>query len=140
MESVLNRQISCFKNYNTPGDPVTINLMTWLTATKYKNEVDRIRSLDEKPKRDAIKSQLPCITPSGIFSYRSQDSLLKHSGMIQIDLDGIDPIDIGYYKKELSKLPEIAYLGLSASGRGLWGLIPIPLCRAVIKPILKPYG
>lgn len=126
MESILDIEISCFKNYNTPGNPVTINLLTWLTATKYKNEVDRIRSLDEKPKRDAIKAQLPCITPSGIFTYRSQKNLIAHSGLIQIDLDGIDPSDIAHYKKELSKLPEIAYLGLSASGRGLWGVIPIP--------------
>lgn len=82
--------------------------------------------MDEKSKRDEKKAQLPGITPSGIFTYRSQNNLVKHSGLIQIDWDGIDPSDIVYNKKELSKLPEIAYLGLSASGRGLWGLIPIP--------------
>lgn len=66
------RQISCFKNYNTPGNPVSINLLTWLTNIKYKNKVDLIRSLDEKSKRDEIKAQLPGITPSGIFTYRKR--------------------------------------------------------------------
>jgi hypothetical protein len=129
-ESVLNVEVSCFRNYDTPQNPVTINLMTWLTSTKYKDKVEAIRSIDDKSKRDAIKATLPAITPSGIFSYRSQSSLLKHTGMIQIDLDLTEKNKLitnwKDLKSELIKLPEIAYLGKSASGRGYWGLIPIP--------------
>jgi hypothetical protein len=125
-KSVLDVEVSCFKNYNTAGNPANINLMTWLTSTKYKDKVDAIRSNPDKQSRDAIKSQLPAITPSGLFSYRSQSNLLSHSGLIQIDLDNLSEGDLDIFKKELQKIKNIAYLAKSVSGRGLWGLIPIP--------------
>lgn len=129
-ESVLNVEVSCFRNYDTPQNPVTINLMTWLTSTQYKEKVEALRAIDDKRERDAIKATLPAITPSGVFSYRSQSKLLKHSGLIQIDLDLTEKNKLitnwTDLKAELIKIPQIAYLGKSASGRGYWGLIPIP--------------
>ncbi len=130
MKSILDIEVSCFANYNTPSDPKTVNLLTWLTSTKYKEKVDLIRSLDDKNKRGEIKSTLPAITPSGLFTYRSQKDLVKHSGFIQIDIDraksNLEISNWNDLKKELIQVPQIAFLGLSASGRGYWGLIPIP--------------
>jgi hypothetical protein len=129
-ESVLNVEVSCFKNYDTPQDPKTINLMIWLTSTKYKDKVESIRSNNNKKERDSCKATLPAITPSGIFSYRRQDNLINHSGLIQIDIDLTEKNKLisnwENLKSELTKLPNIAYLGRSVSGRGYWGLIPIP--------------
>lgn len=129
-ESVLNVEVSCFKNYDTPQDPKTINLMIWLTSTKYKDKVEAIRSNNNKKERDSCKATLPAITPSGIFSYRRQDNLINHSGLIQIDIDLTEKNKLisnwENLKSELTKLPNIAYLGRSVSGRGYWGLIPIP--------------
>lgn len=130
MKSILDIEVSCFKNYSVPSDPKTVNLLSWLTSTKYKDKVDLIRTLDDKKERDGIKATLPAITPSGLFTYRSQKDLVKHSGFIQIDIDrSKNNLDISNWddiRTELSKLPNIAYLGLSVSGRGFWGLIPIP--------------
>ena len=133
MKSILDIEVSCFKNYIIPENPKTVNLLQWLSSTKYQSQVDTIRSLDIKEERDALKAKLPCITPSGLFTYRSQNKLVKHSGFIQIDLDPVTKtkmnLEISNWddlKLELSKLSQIAYLGLSASGRGFWGLIPIP--------------
>ncbi|MFN3801339.1 BT4734/BF3469 family protein [Belliella pelovolcani] len=130
MKSILDTEISCFANYSTPSDPKTVNLLTWLTSTKHKDKVDLIRSLDNKSERGLIKSTLPAITPSGLFTYRDQKHLVRHSGFIQIDIDlageNIGILNWNELKNEISKLPQIAYLGLSASGRGYWGLIPIP--------------
>lgn len=129
-ESVLNVEVSCFRNYDTPQNPVTINLMTWLTSTKYKDKVEDLRAIDDKRDRDAIKATLPAITPSGIFSYRSQSKLIHHSGLIQIDIDlsNTNKLITNWtdLKSELINLGNISYLGKSASGRGYWGLIPIP--------------
>jgi hypothetical protein len=100
--------------------------MAWLTSSKYKDKVEAIRSTDDKQTRGELKSHLPAITPSGQFSYRSQNSLLSHSGLIQIDIDDLDEGDLEPIKKDLQTLDEIAYLGKSVSGRGLWGLIPMP--------------
>lgn len=129
-KSVLNIEVSCFKNYETPGNPAPINLLDWLTSTKHKEKVDKIRAIDEKSNRDKMKAQLPVITPSGTFSYRSQDKLINHSGLIQIDIDLSKRNSLitnwKDLKSELSKIPNMAYLGKSVSGLGYWGLIPIP--------------
>ncbi|GHB45656.1 BT4734/BF3469 family protein [Mongoliitalea lutea] len=135
MKSILDIEVSCFKDYEETAHPKTVNLLSWLTSTKYKDKVDLIRTLDDKKERDAIKSTLPAITPSAILKNRKRgiplmEKLVKHSGFIQIDIDksknnlGISNWDD--LKAELCKLPNIAYFGLSASGRGFWGLIPIP--------------
>jgi len=125
-KSVLDVEVSCFKNYNTPSNPANVSLIAWLTSSKYKDKVEAIRGTEDKQTRGELKSHLPAITPSGLFSYRSQNSLLIHSGLIQIDIDDLYEGDLEHIKKDLQKLDEIAYLGVSVSGKGLWGLIPIP--------------
>lgn len=125
--SVLNRTVSAYRNYETVK-PVDVNLLTWLNSDKYAAQVDEIRTIEDKPTRDKLKAQLPAITPSGKFSKRCKDGLLAHSGLMQVDIDLHHNEDIANFndlKAELSKLPEIAYCGLSVSGRGFWLLIPI---------------
>lgn len=129
MKSVLNVQVSCFKNYSEPKNPKSVNLLTWLSSEKYRSKVEEIQAIRDKASRDELKATLPAITPSGVFSYRSESRIVTHSGLIQIDLDFQDNIHIINWddlKSELIKLPEIAYLGKSVSGKGYWGLIPIP--------------
>jgi hypothetical protein len=130
-KSVLDVEVSCFKNYWEEKNPRNVNLIAWLTSTKYQYKVDVIRAIDDKAKRGEIKATLPAITPSGLFRTREtkvplQEKLISHSGLIQIDVDNLDKGDLKYIKKDLQTLDEIAYLGISVSGRGLWGLIPIP--------------
>lgn len=129
MESVLNVQISCFRNYWESKNPKSVNLLTWLTSEKHRFRVEEIRMVQDKAKRDELKATLPAITPSGVFLKRCESGIVTHSGLIQIDLDKQDNLHIGNWeglKSELIKLPEIAYLGKSVSGKGYWGLIPIP--------------
>jgi len=130
-KSVLDVTVSCFKNYWEEKNPRNVNLLSWLTSKKYQDKVDAIRAIDDKTKRGEIKATLPAITPSGLFKTREtkvplEEKLIKHSGLIQIDLDNLSEGDLDILKKELPKLKNIAYLGKSVSGRGLWGLIPIP--------------
>ncbi|MVM28446.1 hypothetical protein GO755_00275 [Spirosoma sp. HMF4905] len=126
----LNVEVSCFANYNTPGNPKPVNLYLWLINAKYRDRVLAIRAETEKLKRDALKATLPAITPSGVFTYRQTSSLVPggHSGFIQFDIDFKDNPHIRNYadlKAQLAKLPFVAYCGLSVSGTGYWGLVPI---------------
>ena len=128
MDSILNIEISCFQDCLTPDKPEKVNLLHWLTSNKHAAKVEQIRKVEDKAERNKLKKLLPAITPSGLFSYRKADSLLKHSGFMQIDIDFADNTHITNYdnlKTELSKIKNIAYLGLSVSGTGYWGLIPI---------------
>lgn len=126
--SILNTHVSCFANYDTPHSPVTVNLLTWLTSAKYKDKVEQIRSLPDKAARDALKATLPAITPGGIFTYRREDALMQYSGFIQFDIDLKDNkriLNYGPLRYTLGYITNVAYCGLSVSGQGYWGLIPV---------------
>ncbi len=126
-DSILNIEVSCFKHYKS-HDHHSVNLLQWLQSTKYKKEVDAIRQIESKTDRDELKAKLPAITPSGLFSQRNAEGLIKHSGFIAIDIDFKDNKQIDNYvdlKNELKKIKHIAYVGLSVSGNGYWALIPI---------------
>lgn len=127
MKSVLNVAVSYYKSYTDPN-PVDINLLTFINSRKYRDEVDFIRLIEDKKEKDAKKALLPAITPSGIFNYRNEAGLIKHSGLCQFDIDykGNQHIDnFEDLSHEIGKLPFIAYCGFSVSGMGIWGLFPI---------------
>lgn len=120
----LDTTVSLFANYATPDNPVDIPLMTFLRSKKYRRHVEAIRAEPDKKRRDRMKAQLPAITPSGTFTRRGNDHLIRHSGLICIDLDGKDNPGVMNWR-EICRLPEVAYLGLSVSGKGYWALIPL---------------
>lgn len=129
-KDVLNVPVSCFANYDTPTNPKTINLFTWLTSGKHRHKINALRLVESKAQRDAIKATLPAITPSGVFTYRKESGIIagSHTRLIQFDIDLKDNPNIRNYgdlKAQISKLPFVAYCALSASGKGYWGLVPI---------------
>ena len=127
-DSILNRTVSCFRNYfSVEARPV--NLLTWLCSAKYADKVSEIRAIDDKEARDRMKAQLPAITPCGVFSVRSREGITAYSGFVQFDIDfceqnaGIENWET--LSIELRKIKNIAYCGQSVSGRGYWGLVPV---------------
>jgi len=127
-DNIFQKKISCFKSYLKADSPKTITINQWLKSPKYKKEVELIRTVTDKSKRDKLKARLPAITPSGIFSYREEKHLIQHSGLIQFDIDFKENKHINNYpnlKEQLCRIQNVAYCGLSVSGNGFWGLIPI---------------
>ncbi|MEM8523611.1 MAG: BT4734/BF3469 family protein [Bacteroidota bacterium] len=127
-KNVTNIEVSCFKNYKTVDNPKRVKLYSWLTSSKYKKEVQVIRSTADKAEQKRLKSLLPAITPSGIFTERKSEKLVQHSGLICLDIDLQDNQNISnycYLDKEIEKIENVAYCGLSVSGLGLFVLIPI---------------
>ena len=106
----------------------TINLWEWLLLeNKYTPYINDIRASSNEEERKFLKSKLPAITPSGVFSKRKADCLVEPTNLICIDIDGKDNpsiSDMEELKKKLSKLSYILYCGLSASGKGLFCIIP----------------
>lgn len=127
-QDVLNVSVSCTLNYYTHSNPKPINVLTWLRSSKYIDAVNLLRMETDKAKRDKLKALLPAITPSGTFTHVEAASLIEHSRLLQFDIDPKDNPKIRNYadlKAQISKLPFVAYCGLSASGNGFWGLVPI---------------
>ncbi|MEI7581195.1 BT4734/BF3469 family protein [Runella sp.] len=126
--NILDKPVSIFANYNTPSNPKTTTIRHFLTSTKYREVVQRIRAIEDKAERDKLKATLPAITPSGVFSYRAADCLLNHSGLICLDIDykGNEKIENFFeLKEQLIKIPNVAFCIKSVSGAGYAVGIPI---------------
>lgn len=149
-ESILNINVSCFTNCSSTI-PTSVNLLSWLTSDIYRDTVGNIRNIQDEELQKVMKASLPAITPSGVFSYRSEKDLIDHSGFLAFDIDFKDNQHISNFddlKEQISHIPNVAYCGLSVRGKGYWGLIPIPKSTpevhkkrfyALIKD-LKEYG
>lgn len=128
MKSVLDVEVSCFRSY-AGTEPKPANLLTWLTSDKYADQIQALRTLEDKVARDRIKASLPAITVSGIFHpARKEEHLVKHSGLICIDIDykGNEHItNFTALREQLFHIENVAYAGLSASGKGFFLIIPI---------------
>ena len=80
-KSVLDKNVSLFKNLMEPSPVGEINLVDWLNSNEFESEVKLCRKCKTKEKRRTQKKQLPAITPSGIFHpVRNADNLIEHSG------------------------------------------------------------
>lgn len=124
-----NPKVSLFEGYKQKVPVQQVYLFDWVCSDGYKEWAKFIRSLPGKIEQREYKKKLPCITPSGIFSYCSDENLDLHSGYICIDIDGgkDNPgiTDFEELKQELSTVEHIAYCGLSISGNGVFCLIPV---------------
>lgn len=124
----LDRDISIYRNVTDSIGTIT-TLRTFLQSTKYKAEIEALRTVEDKQKRSELKKQLPASTISGIFKpTRAKDNLVTHSELLCIDIDGQDNMQINNFpnlKEQISKLDEVLYCALSASGNGYFVIIPI---------------
>jgi len=123
-----NIKVSLFKDYKKTEPIKEVSLIEWLKDESLKLKVEEIRTIEDKETRNKLKATLPCITPSGTFSVRKVNGLIKHSGYICIDIDAKDNPEILDFEKcrdDLSNIQNIMYAGLSVSGKGVFALIPI---------------
>lgn len=124
-----NPKVSVFESYKQKNPVRQVYLFDWVCSDRYKAWAEFIRSLLGKNEQREYKAGLPCITPSGIFSYCSDKNLDLHSGYICIDIDGgkdnPNITDFEELKQKLSSIEYVAYCGLSISGKGVFCLVQI---------------
>jgi hypothetical protein len=128
--------VSLFLNRLEKKPVQTIDLWDWLTKrSPYMDIIDDIRSSDNEERKKYLKSQLPAITPGGVFSERKSDKLIAPTFLICIDIDGKDnpDVDMETLKLNLSKRAYIMYCGLSAGGKGVFCLIKIANYKSHLK-------
>lgn len=71
-----------------------------------------------KCRQDLIfKKQLPCFTPAGIFSHRSENGLVHYNGTQTLDIDGVDHPEI--LKEVCKSIPWVFAAFITPSGKGL---------------------
>lgn len=121
----LNVQASCFNNASDTK-PYDVDLWTFLTTDKYKNQIDAMRNSNpHEAKR--LKASLPAVTPSVVLNEKRDEShIVSHTGLICIDIDYKDNTEcINKVFDTLKSLPYVAFAQCSASGTGYYALIPI---------------
>ena len=83
-------QINIFKDAWTkqPMDTITIDaFIDGIREGRWKHQVETVRNCIDKESRDEAKKSVPSVTCSGTFTQRNQESMVKHSGFICIDVD-----------------------------------------------------
>lgn len=125
-----SRKISLFPNVNakTTTKELTIaDLLEGIRIGRWKNKIEEVREISnvdgEKAYKEARSKLLECVTISGTFSSRSDDSLKCHSGLIAIDLDDLGD-NLAATKQKLMKDNTVFCCFVSPSGNGLKVLHP----------------
>lgn len=130
-KSPLDVMVSMYPGVTDTTSKEVITLKDFLMTDKYKDVAALIRSGRSPEERHDIKVNnkvnLPCVTPSGLFSERSGKNLTQHSGLLCIDIDLQDNPG-GVMEKVpslLVSLPYVAYASKSITGDGYFAIVPI---------------
>lgn len=95
----------------------------------YLPVINEIRSCnDEERIRYLKRFKLPAMTLSAFFITRDskvemEKKMRRYNSLIVLDFDHLD--DPEQAKELLSRFPHFWYIGLSVSGKGLFGIVPI---------------
>mgnify|MGYP006137240317 CR=1 FL=1 len=127
----LDAEISEFENVYSTIPLKTTTFRDWLFCRnkEWLDKLEKVKAAKSKEEIKKHKANLPCITGSGVFVDGKVDvNLEKHNGFILIDVDYKDNLHLKENFHELkanvfSKIKEVCYAGLSASGLGYYLII-----------------
>ena len=99
-------------------------------AVERANESDQVKVKELTKQIDGIKKGLPAFTASGIFpkGRRKAESLVKHSGRLQIDIDKLPADQVQLVKQQLASDPHVEVTFISPTATGVKAIIRIPIC------------
>jgi len=124
---MIDVKFSIFKELYNTDVPYTVTLEKVINRIKEGTSKDKVEKIRNGV--NDLKTKLPCIVFSGVFSQRNKKGLLEHSGLMVLDFDKIkDPVS---YKNVLKKNKHFVLLFISPSGNGVKGVIKIPKCNEV---------
>lgn len=133
-----------------PNDTATLlEIYLLLKDDCFNQKTIELRSIqDKKAARKFKAASFDYVTFSGTFSKRSDDALIRHSGLITIDFDHINNIQELREKLLQDEYFETELLFVSPSGDGLKWIIPIDIStathqeyfRAIASYIKQTYG
>ena len=136
---IMGIQVSIYKNsFDTTGVSVSLSAVVNRIRSGAKGLAEttgycQITSATDPDKYRTYKaSQLPAVTFSGVFptNQRKAHAIAHHSGLITLDIDGLNPADIGYILTALASMPEVLIAFVSPSGAGIKAVVsvdPIPV-------------
>jgi hypothetical protein len=103
-----------------------LEIYNYIKSDAFASKTNTLRAITDPKKAKAFKKyNFSYVTFSGIFSIRSNESIIKHSGLLTVDLDHVkDVLGLKEYLL-IDKYFETQLLFISPSGNGLKWIIPI---------------
>lgn len=114
MNPIDNIRISYFENLRntTPDKVIQINeIFRDIKNGRWEREISACHQNLE------LKKELPCFTPTGIYSARNSKGLLHYSKVICLDIDHVD--DVILLKEKCKVIPWVWAAFITPSGKGL---------------------
>ena len=139
-KEISEKEISLYKNHSEHKPIGKIQIKTLFDKIKHSNNyktpngqcinIQTIREIYRKYGHQSneykdIKSYIPCVSPSGVFSYANNNSIISPSNLLVLDIDDLYNADIEEVKRNIFSLPYVYSVSSSLSGNGLWVIIPI---------------
>lgn len=124
---VKSKKIGYYQNKNITDTKKDISIDNFLTGIKDGKWEDNIHALRRAPQneQDNLKKSLPCVTTSGTFKERTDNTIEAHSGYIAIDIDK-QPELTALEVRNLISNDHLFYAGfLSCRGEGVCGIVKI---------------
>lgn len=102
---------------------------------KLKVQIEAIRTIKDKKRRNESKKKLQAVTWSGSFSHREADKLLWHSGIICIDIDNLPLAAMAATAEQLRNDKYVYAFFIGPSGNGFKVLFQTDLVGETKTPI-----
>lgn len=93
------------------------------------DEIQRAMKAGNEELKQNLKTKLPFYTPAINCTQRRYVDITHFTGLMPVDFDKLDPHDAISLRKELMTYPFVIASWLSASGRGVRGLVHVPICK-----------
>lgn len=147
--SIFAAEVTTYPNAMSPGSPAVDTIASVLDAIQsgqFRAEIEELRRVlgrDGKTAYDRAKTRLPAFCVSGTTADRKR--LLKHTGLLQLDFDGLNGT-LAAARQKISGDPHVAAAFVSPSGDGLKVLLRIDgtrheeSVRAAAKYFADTYG
>ena len=128
LTGVFDKEVSVFSNATTTTDPqhITIKeLLSDIRGGKYAERINRARELKKinEDRYKAEKKKLPCFTLSANCNHRKSkddgNKLINHTGLLQIDIDGISEDDFQKRRNQIQSDRHTVFCFVSPGGNGL---------------------
>ena len=91
------------KNNTLPAKRMSVDYaLRLIQEGRYREYADKVRNAKTREELDRAKFDAPGFSFSGIFERRGKDRLIRHSGIMAIDIDHLDG-DVFLEKERLMK-------------------------------------
>lgn len=93
------------------------------------NEIQRASKAGNEEMKQKLKTKLPFFTPAINCTQRRYANITHFTGLMPVDFDKLEPQDAIGLRSELMTHSFVIAAWLSASGRGVRGLVHVPICQ-----------